>query len=127
MKVTPSVHGMEDVSLDIDAAFKVLSGTSVNGLPVISNRQIKSQAQLKFGEWATIAGLLDTQEARTIAGLAGLARIPFLGPLTSTHDKTGENDQVVLLIRPHLLTPPPGAMRTWTFHLGSDNKPITPL
>jgi hypothetical protein len=31
-----------------------------------------------------IAGLLNTQEARTIAGVAGLARIPFLGPLTSS-------------------------------------------
>jgi type II secretory pathway component HofQ len=127
MKVTPSVHNVEDVSLDIDAAFKVLSGTSVNGLPVISNRQIKSQAQLKFGEWAMIAGLLNTQEARTIAGVAGLARIPFLGPLTSTHDHSKNDNQVVILIEPRLLTPPPNATRSWTFHLGSDTKPITPL
>jgi Flp pilus assembly secretin CpaC len=127
MKVTPSVHNVEEASLDIDAAFKVLSGTSVNGLPVISNRQIKSQALLKFGEWAMIAGLLNTQEARTIAGLAGLARIPFLGALTSTHDHSKDDDQVVILVRPRLLTPPPSAMRSWTFHLGSDTKPITPL
>ena len=127
MKVTPLVHNVEDVSLDIDAAFKVLSGTAVNGLPVISNRQIKSQERLKFGEWAMVAGLLNTQDARTIGGVAGLERIPFIGPLTSTHDHNTQYDQVVILIRPRLLTPPPSAMRTWSFHLGSDNKPITPL
>jgi len=49
MKMTPTVNGLEGVSLDIEAGFKVLSGTAVNGLPVISNRQIKSQAFLKFG------------------------------------------------------------------------------
>jgi len=127
MKVTPVVHGLESVSLDIDAAYKVLSGTSLNGLPVISDRQIKSQTQLQFGEWAMVAGLLNSQEARTIAGIAGLSRIPFLGPLTSTHDHSKNNDDVVILIQPRLLTPPPGAYPTWTFHLGSDNKPITPL
>jgi type II secretory pathway component HofQ len=127
MKVTPMVHGTDEVSLDIEAAFQLLAGTSLNGLPIISNRQIKSQTDLKFGEWAMIAGLLNTQEARTISGIAGLARIPFLGPLTSTHDKQKNLDEVVILIQPRLVTPPPGARRSWTFHLGSDNKPITPL
>jgi type II secretory pathway component GspD/PulD (secretin) len=56
-----------------------------------------------------------------------LSRIPFLGPLTSTHDKSKNLDEVVILIQPRLVTPPPGSRRSWTFHLGSDNKPITPL
>ena len=127
MKITPMVHGVEDVSLDIDAAFKVLSGTSLNGLPIISNRQIKSQTQLKFGEWAMIAGLLDTDEARSIAGIAGLARIPLLSALTSTHNHTKTDDRVLILIEPRLITPPPSATPTRTFHLGSDTRPITPL
>lgn len=127
MKITPTVHGVEEVSLDVDAAFKVLTGTSLNGLPVISNRQIKSQAELKFGEWAMVAGLLNTQEAHTIAGIAGLARIPFLGPLMSTHDHSKTDDQVLILIEPRLLTVPPSALPTRTFHLGTDSRPVTPL
>ena len=127
MKITPMVHGVDSVSLDVDAAFKVLSGTSLNGLPVISNRQIKSQTQLQFGEWAMIVGLLDNEEARSIAGIAGLARIPFLGPLTSTHDHSKTGDQVLILIEPRLITPPPSATPTRSFALGSDTRPITPL
>ncbi len=70
---------------------------------------------------------MNNQEARSIAGIAGLARIPYLGPLFSVHDKDDTAGEVLLLVRPHLLTPPPNEQKTIAVHLGSDNKPITPL
>ncbi|HUP03519.1 MAG TPA: type II and III secretion system protein [Bryobacteraceae bacterium] len=127
MKVTPTIHGVDNVTLDVDASYKVLSGASVNGLPVISNRALKSQANLPFGDWAMVAGLLDSEEARSLAGIAGLSRIPFLGPLTSNHDHTKNSNDVLILIRPRLIAPPPSASRPYTFYLGADLRPISPL
>ena len=127
MKVTPTVHEMKSVTLDIDAEFKVLGGAGQNGIPIISSRVIKSKADLQFGEWAVVAGLLDRTEARTIAGLTGVSRVPVLSQLTSKreHDKT--SDEVLILLRPHLVTLPPSLAATHTFRMGSDNRPLTPM
>ncbi|HTS29595.1 MAG TPA: hypothetical protein VMH81_27180, partial [Bryobacteraceae bacterium] len=77
------------------------------------------------GEWAAVAGLLDTSDAQTIAGLAGFSRIPVLGRLTSTHEHDTTNDQVFVLVRPHLMTLPPSEATTHIFHIGSENRPTT--
>ena len=125
LTLTPFVHDSEEVSLDIDAEFKVLTGQSVNGLPVISNRAIKEYVRLKFGDWAVVAGLLNNQEGHTIAGLAGLARIPGLGPLTSTHEHDRSGDELLVMLRPVLLTLPPGDAGSRTFRTGPDQRPPT--
>ena len=89
------------------------------------------KARLLLGDsmrnWVAVAGLMNNQEARSVAALAGLYRIPYLGPLLGTHSKTNSGEQVLILVRPHLLAPPPNEMKTLTLHLGSDAKPITPL
>ena len=127
IKVTPKVHGVEAVTLDLEAEFRLLSGQSFNAIPVISNRQFKSTVRLETGEWAVVAGLMETSEARTIAGIAGLSSLPYLGPLLSQNTRSRDSSQVLVLMRPRLITLPPGQVATHTFRVGSETRPLTPL
>ena len=127
LKITPTVHGADEVSLDLDAELKALTGESSNGIPVISHREVKSKTRIHMGEWTMISGLFNASEARSITGVAGLSRIPYVGPIfgVRTRDQT---DQVELvLIRPRLLTLPPSEYPTHKFYTGSETRPISPL
>jgi type II secretory pathway component GspD/PulD (secretin) len=126
LKVTASVRSMDSALLDIDAEYKVLTGNAVNGIPVIGNRSFKSNVQLQIGQWAVISGLLDVNQARSIAGVAGLSRIPGLGPLTDMRTKTSNTDQVLLLMRPVALSVPPADLNPGrTYRMGTETRPFT--
>ncbi len=124
LKITPKVQGLDDVSLDLEAEFKVLAGQSVNGIPIISNRKLTSKVRLREGEAAVVAGVMSVSEARTISGLAGLAQIPALGWLTSQHDNTKTNDEVLIVVRPHVLSPPPDEGDTQATWVGTESRPL---
>jgi type II secretory pathway component GspD/PulD (secretin) len=121
LKLTPTVHGMDSVTLDIDSEFKVLAGSAVNGIPVISSRVIKNKADLRFGEWAAVrAWWIAIRRARSLAAASA-----FLScPPTSVHTKNSDEGQVLVLLRPvdHAAA---GAWLPHTFRMGSDNRPIT--
>ncbi len=127
LKATPHTHGTEAVTLDVEAEFKVLAGSASNGIPIISNRSMKSTVSLKMGEWALVAGLIDDEDARSLAGIAGLARIPIIGPLTSNVTRNTSSDRVVIMLRPTLLNPPPDNSLTHVYWIGSETRPLSPM
>ncbi len=126
LKVTPSVRSLAEATLDVDAEYKVLTGASVNSIPVIGNRAFKTTISLRLGDWAVVGGLLDVNEAHSIAGLAGLSRVPYLGALTSTRTKTHNTDQILLLMRAVPLSIPPSETASGrVYRMGTETRPFT--
>lgn len=127
LKVTPKVHGVDEVTLDVDAEFKVLGSGSVNGIPVVSNRKFVAQVRLKFDEQAVITGLMSDTQAKSISGLAGLSSVPLVGPLLRSNTKDDSKNEILLLIKPHLINLPPTEADIRPVFVGPDTRPRTPL
>jgi len=126
LKLTPRVHGLEEVSLELEAEFKVLGGQSFNGIPVISNRKLQSKVRLREGQWGVVAGLMNTSAARSVTGIAGLAGLPVLGRAFRQHTRNRESTEILLLLKPRLINPPP-LRPAPLMYLGSEARLRIPL
>jgi hypothetical protein len=118
LKVTPRIHGPDEVSLEVDAEFKLLGAGVVDGIPVISSRKYESKVRLRTGEWAVLAGLMTRSEARTITGIPGLTTIPLLRSNKITRDE----GETLIVLKPHLLILPPTETPTWRAWCGSETR-----
>ena len=127
LKLTPHVHGASEVTFEIEADYKVLTGKALNGIPVIASRSFKASARMAMGETAVVAGLIRASEARTLTGIAGLSQIPALGHLFRQDTRTKDDGQALLVIRPHLISMPPSETATRTVYTGTDGRPKIPL
>jgi general secretion pathway protein D len=125
LKLTPSVNDDNDVSLDIDAEFKELGATAVNGIPIISNNKYAGKVRLKEGEWAVIAGLVQKLQTDTKTGIPGLADIPFLGRLFSQNQIEKDTSDVLLVLKPHLTTLAPWDRVVKPIWVGTESRPLT--
>ena len=116
LKVTPHVHGADEVSLDVDVEFKLLGAGSINGIPVVSSKKYESKVTVKIGEWAVLAGLMTASESRTLGGIPILSAIPLLRNNSLNHDE----GQALIVLKPHLLVEPPTETPTWSAWTGTE-------
>ncbi|HKV26494.1 MAG TPA: FG-GAP-like repeat-containing protein [Candidatus Acidoferrum sp.] len=104
IKATPSMHTDGDVTLKLEFEIRALAGSSINGIPVLSNRSLSQTVRVKEGVPTLIAGLLDNQETRTLTGLPGFSTFPGgLGYLFGQRNSTDQNTEMIILITPYKL------------------------
>lgn len=127
VKITPHIHGVDGVTLAIETSFELLAGTAVNNIPIIARRQLNTQVRLRDGEWAVVAGMLSPTDSKSRSGIPGLTQIPLVGNLFTQTTKDKERENLLIAIRPHLLSLPPDQVVTQKVRVGSDARPFNPL
>jgi len=102
VKAKPSITSDKNVSLQLEFNVRALAGSSVNGIPVIGNREYKGSISLRDGEPAVVAGQVSRSETRNLTGVPGLSQIPGLKQVAGVNDKELEDDELLVVITPHI-------------------------
>jgi general secretion pathway protein D len=103
IKATSVIHGDREVSLKLELQLRSLTGSSANGVPVISNQEYQGSIRLQDGEPAVIAGEITTNDEYTISGIPGLAAIPGLNQALVDNNRMKEDDELLIIITPHVV------------------------
>ncbi len=101
LKATPQVHG-KLISLDYELTVRALGATEANGLPDITNREMKGTISTEDGEAVVAAGLVDKSEMASINGFPLISEIPVLGNALSDQTKVHSADELLVVIKPHI-------------------------
>jgi type II secretory pathway component GspD/PulD (secretin) len=127
LKVMPMIGNNDLITLDIDTEYQLLAGQSLNGIPVLANRQMTTRICIHNDEWAVIGGLINRAESKNINGVAGLARLPLLGWLFKTQTREKDRDHIVIVMRPHIIGDPPANNETEPMRVGTETRPLSPI
>ena len=105
LKTTPWIHGNSDVTLKIELQIRALSGDNNNGIPIIANREYSGTITTKNGESSVVTGLVDLNNSTSLNG-GFLSQVPSLGTVASIHNKNVVQDELLVVITPHVLRLP---------------------
>jgi len=103
VKATPAMHPNHEVTLQLEFEIRALSGSSVNGIPIISNRTLTQTVRVKEDEPTLIGGLTDTEETRAITGLPGFAEIPGAGYAFGQRNNSLQDTELLIVVTPRRL------------------------
>ena len=110
LDLLPRLHHNREISLELTVEVSQISGFVPAGAgasqPIIGTRTIESTIRLQDGETNFLAGLLQTDETDTDAGVPGLSEIPIIGRLFSKKTTDRQRTDLVLTLTPHIVRTP---------------------
>ena len=94
--ITPHVHGLDEITLKLAMDISAVdSYQNIGGIqqPVIGQRKIEQDIRLKEGEVNILGGILESLQTKSLAGIPGLAQIPFFRYFFSSRAERGQGQR----------------------------------
>jgi len=104
VKATPQSIGPEGVALKLELQVRAVTSQSVNGIPVLSNREYVGNISLKDGEPAFVVGIITQSEQKNLQGIPGIYHVPLLSQATTLHNLEHDTDELLVVILPRIIS-----------------------
>src|SRR5882672_3524089 len=127
VKATPRLHGDDEVTLHLEFDIRSLSGSSINGIPVLTNRTLDQTIRLRENQTSVLSGIVEASEARAISGLPLTATAPGAGYLTGNQTTDTKDLETLFIITPRALRVPPHNPRALYAGRGEPSTPPAPV
>jgi type II secretory pathway component GspD/PulD (secretin) len=104
LKVTPEIRQSGVISLNLNPVITELQNqNSKADRPIISKREIKTQAYVKDGDTLALGGLIYEKTETSEEGVPVISKIPMLGRLFKTKKKKGVKTELLFLVRTRIV------------------------
>ncbi len=107
IKATPRLHDNDEVTLQLQFDIKSLTGSSINGIPILSNRNIEQTIRLRENETSIVSGILQSNQLGSTSGLPWTSTAPGVGLLTGEDNINNQKTELLILVTPRALRLPP--------------------
>jgi len=104
LKITPRINDDGYITIDAEPEVSFVESWSANGTyPVIGTRSAKTTIRVRDGEEILIGGLIKDNETKERNKIPFLGNIPIIKSLFNFTGKTGESQELIILITPHII------------------------
>ena len=104
LNVTPRMQDEKRVSLKLNLQLSALAGSTLNGLPLLDNRQYQAITTVGIGETTVLVSALSRQESNAITGIPGLNDLPGFQDMTNNSSNL-DVAELAIVITPHVVRP----------------------
>jgi pilus assembly protein CpaC len=103
---TPTVLDKDKIRLQVAPTFSELNtGNSVNGIPGLNTRSVRTTVDMREGQWLAIAGLVQDQQEGKKTRVPFLGDVPVVGQLFANSNVERDETELLILVSPQLVHP----------------------
>src|SRR3990167_4668995 len=104
LTVTPQISSDEFILLNIVASKSDPDfSRSVDGIPGVSEKKATTSVLVKDGETTVLGGLYKSSTSDSETGIPFLSKIPILGWLFKSNNKTDDSEELLIFITPRIV------------------------
>ncbi len=104
LDITPVINADNFISVTLHPTVNNLASIA-NGVPQISTRDAQTTVAMREGQTLVIGGLIEDSLNRTEQKIPILGYLPLIGPLFTQTTVTGEHDELIITVTPHVVDP----------------------